>query len=289
MTNTETIIEIDPREVKFLIHRDRDAEGFRLLKEAIRAIGVRQPLHVRDISGWPAKDRRRPDGGLYKWEAHFGEGRTTACLELYVETKDRKWLKLPAIIKNIPEAEIVGSFCNENITRRDHSLWHQAHLIKGEVDAGVTPKEIAARMFTTVGHINKLLRILTQASPRIARQLKGMSLKEASLITTLPAKGQEIVLETLTEGQHGMAQLPAIVKKARKLEESGELSKTALKQSLKRVDEDLDRIRPRIKLARLHHSIGPENLEILLKDKLFRAELDRHGINHKRFEEEMRK
>src|SRR4051812_26075796 len=121
MKNTEQIVSVDPRDVKFLIHRDRPKEGYALLKQAIREIGVRQPVHVRDISDWPAKDRKRPEGGLWKWEALFGEGRTTALKELYEETGDKRFLRLPAIIKDVPEGEVVGAFLAENLLRRPDS------------------------------------------------------------------------------------------------------------------------------------------------------------------------
>jgi ParB-like chromosome segregation protein Spo0J len=281
--NGEQVIAIDPREVKFLIRRQRESEKFKLLKASIREMGVQQPLHIRDISNWATKDRRRPDGGLYKWEAHFGEGRTTAMLELYEETNDRRFLKLPAIVKEIPEDEIVGRFLSENILRRDHSWHDQAKLIRADVNSGLSVKAIAQRYFITEKHAKKLIHVLDVASGRIKKQLKEMTLKEATLITSLPAKGQEIVLDTLTENKLDNRQLEHVVKKARKLEESGELSKTALKGSLKRVDEDLARLRPKLKLLRLHHALGPQNMELLLEDKLFRAELDRHGINYARF------
>ena len=281
--NSETLIDVNPYEIKFLIRRQREPGRFKLLKESIREIGVRQPLHVRDISKWATKDRRRPDGGLYKWQAHFGEGRTTATIELYEETNDRRFLKLPAIVKEIPEAEIVGRFLSENILRRDHSWHDQAQLIRSDVAGGLSVKAIAERYFISEKHAKKLIQILDVASGRIKKQLGEMTLKEATLITSLPAKGQEIVLDTLTENKLDNRQLAHVVKKARKLEASGDLSKTALKDSLKRVDEDLARLRPKLKLMRLHAALGPQNLELLLEDKLFRAELDRHGINYARF------
>jgi ParB-like chromosome segregation protein Spo0J len=281
--SSEELIEVNPYDIKFLIRREREPGRFKLLKESIREIGVRQPLHVRDISNWATKDRRRPDGGLYKWEAHFGEGRTTAMLELYQETNDRRFLKLPAMVKEIPEDEIVGRFLSENILRRDHSWHDQAKLIRADVNSGLSVKAIAQGYFITEKHAQKLIHVLDVASGRIKKQLKEMTLKEATLITSLPAKGQEIVLDTLTENKLDKRQLEHVVKKARKLEESGELSKTALKASLKRVDEDLARLRPKLKLMRLHAALGPQNLELLLEDELFRAELDRHGINYARF------
>lgn len=282
MTNTETIIEIDPREVKFLIHRDRDAEGFRLLKEAIRAIGVRQPLHVRDISGWPAKDRRRPDGGLYKWEALFGEGRTTACLELHNETHEKRWLKLPAILKDVPENAVVSAFLAENLLRRKHSWLDQAKLIQADVKNGASLKDITKAYFITEPHATKLLRILTQMSPMLRDRFGNMPLKTAVRAITLPKKSQNIILETMTEEGLDESQLPAVLDKAKEITDDGKLSKTALKQSVRRVQEDLDAIRPQLKLLRLHHSLCVPNIELLLEEKPFRKELDRLGINYAR-------
>ncbi|HEY2681553.1 MAG TPA: ParB/RepB/Spo0J family partition protein [Candidatus Udaeobacter sp.] len=287
--NGEQVITIDPYEVKFLIHREREPKKFALLKESIREIGVRQPLHVRDISRWPAKDRRRPDGGLYKWEAHFGEGRTTATLELHEETKDRRFLKLPAIVKDVPEGEIVGRFLSENILRRDHTWFDQAKLIRADVNRGLSFKEIARLYFITEPHAKKLIHILEVASGRLQKQLPEMTLKDATAITSLPARGQEIVLDILREADVDKSQLEHVVRKARALEDRGELSKSALEASLKRVDEDLARLRPKLKLMRLHHALGPQNLELLLEDKLFRSELDRHGINYSKFAAEVKR
>lgn len=283
--NSEELIEINPYEVKFLIRRGRDPKKFALVKESIGAIGVQMPLHVRDISSWPVKDRRRPDGGLYKWEAAFGEGRTTAMIQLYEETNDRRFLKLPAIVKDIPEKEIVGRFLSENILRRDHSWFDQAKLIRADVNRGFSEKDIAKRYFISERHAKKLIHIIDVSSSRLKKQLKEMTLKDAMVITSIPAKAQDIVLDTLTENKLDNTQIAHVVKQAKKLDDRGELSKTALKASLKRVGEDLSRTRDRLKLYRLHASIGPDNLKILLSGKAFRGELDRHGINYQKFME----
>lgn len=285
--NTEQITEVNPFEIRFLIRRSRDAEGFKLLKASIKDMGIQQPLHVRTV---PEDKRRRPDGGLYKWEALFGEGRTTACMELYRETKDKRFLKVPAMIKQIEEGEIVGRFLSENILRRDHPWLDQANLIKVEIDeaerAGrkANLKEIAKIYFITEKHAAKLLGILKASSPRIAGYLKELNLKQAETLTSLSKKGQEIVLETLAETDLGKGQLETVVKKAhRQLKETGQLSKLALKASIRRVNEDLAEVRKGLKVYRLHHSLGVENLKLLLSDKKFRAEIDRVGINYSKF------
>lgn len=284
MTPNE-LIEINPYDVKVLVHREREQEGFKNLKWAIAAIGVRQPVQVRDISSWPAKDRMRPEGGLYKWEAHFGEGRTTALKELYEETGEARFLKLPAIVREMDETDMAGAFLSENLLRRDHTWLDQAKLIRADANRGLSVKEIAARFFIDERHAKKLIHILDGASHRLKKQLPEMTLKEATVITVLPAKAQEIVLDAMTEEAVPKANLEHVVAKAKALEDRGELSKSALKASLKRVGEDLARMRERLKLYRLHASLGPENLKLLLSDKRFCAELDRCGIKYQTFME----
>lgn len=293
--STEDIISINPLEVKFLIHRDREAEGFKRLKEAIREIGVRQPLHVADISHWPTNKRRRPDGRMAKWLAAFGEGRCTASVQIYEETQDKRYLAVPAIEKKLSEVDTVSPFLSENILRRGHPWIHQARLVKtyvdAEIEAGRKPdiKAIARAHFIEPGHAAKLLHILKESSPRIARELEGLNLRQAASLITLPVKGQEIVIETLAEADLDKSQIETVIKKARRvMEETGELSKSALQASIKRVDEDLERMRERLKLYRLHHSLGPENLAALLKKKNFRAEMDRKKINYGKFLEEVK-
>lgn len=283
MNNSEQIIEINPYEVRVMVHRERDPDKFERFKQSIAKIGIQQPVQVRDISALPAKDRRRKDGGLFKWELHFGEGRTTAMIQLYEETKDRRFLKLPAIVKQLPENEMAGAFLSENLLRRDHAWLDQAKLIRADVNRGMSLKEISDNYFITERHAKKLIHIIDVASHRLKKQLKEMTLKEATVMTSLPAKSQEIVLDTLKEAKLDNTQIQHVVKKAKELHAIGDLSKTALKASLRRVGEDLSRVRDRLKLNRLHHSLGPQNLEFLLEDKTFRAELDRLGINYPKF------
>lgn len=283
------ITYIDPHEIKFLIHRDRDPEAFHYVKESIRSIGIQQPLKVRDISSWKPDKRRRPDGGHFKWEAQFGEGRTTAAIELYAETKDTRFRKVPAIIEDVSEGEIVGRFLSENLLRRNYTWLEQAKLVKADFDAGIPLDAIAKALFITSAHVGKLLSVLQRGSPKIEAELKKLTLKQAGELTSLPAAGQEIVIETLTEAGLDRSQLTAVVHKAREIaDESGELSKTALKQSLKRTREDLDDVRQVLKLKRLHHSLGPVNLGELLEVKAFRTALDSYGINYKHFLENVK-
>lgn len=277
-------IYADPRNVTFLVKRDRDPEGFALLKEGIRKHGVIQIVKAKKI-------------GPNKWLANFGQGRCEALIELYGETKDKRFLRLP--IEEVKDIS-PGAFLSENLLRRKYTWQQQARLIKGEVDAAPKPLtpdkllEIAERWFITVAHLGKLLRILDRLSPSLEKELKQMTIREAELLTTLPAAGQEIVMQTLAE--EGVAKTPAniasVVRRAKEQHlQTGQWSKTMLRQSLKRVGEDLARVRTSLKPIRLHHSLGPVNLEMLLTEKKYAkiaAAIRKAKINVEKFLEAMK-
>lgn len=298
MTDTSpNLITINVEDVMFVIHRDRDRETFnREVKEPIRQMGVRIPLKVRDISHWPRERRQRPHGGLYKWQAFYGEGRSLAVTELAKETGDRSWLQVPALLDNkASESEIAVAFLTENISRSDLSWMELGQLLRGDAEAleakrggkltKADVKTLAKAYFVGEGHVLKMLRVLQKLSPALEKELKGVTLQDAEALTSLPAKGQEIVIETMAEEGLSQSDVAAVVRRARRAVESDQpLSKTALKAELRRVREDLDRERKTAKPLRLHHSLGPENVMALLARPDFRKAIDKEGINYKRFE-----
>src|SRR6478672_2700221 len=100
------LITVDPREVSFIIHRERDEKSFRMVKQSIKEMGIRIPLRVRE-----KKD------GKFKWQAFYGEGRCRAAVELYEETKDRSFLQVPALLDTKSNtSEIAVAFLTENIS-----------------------------------------------------------------------------------------------------------------------------------------------------------------------------
>lgn len=283
MSDSQEVIPVNPFEVRFLFHRPRDRERFKHIKSAVRKRGtIIQPIQVRDISGLPAKDRRREDGGLYKWESLFGEGRTLIYRELYRESKDPKWLRLPAQEKDVPESEVIARFFAENILRRNYPWIVQAQLIRDDVGDGEGVDSVAKRFRVTKGHAEKLLRILRSASPTAEREIlkRKLTVEQAEVLTSLPPNAQEIVLETLAEEKLPKANVAAIVKKAKEVTTTAGLSKAALKATMRRLDEDLKRVRDSLKVTSLHYSLGPENMKLLLSDKKFRAAMDKRGVNY---------
>jgi hypothetical protein len=45
----------------------------------------------------------------------------------------------------------------------------------------------------------------------------------------------------------------------------------------------LNKLRQVLKLKRLHASLGPENLKLLISDKAFKKAMDHAGINYAKF------
>lgn len=266
------IQEVDIRDIKPFVSRARPLEPFRRMKESIREYGVKMPIQVRRI-----KDPK------FKYERIVGEGRIMACREL-------KRYMIPAIIVNISEGEIVGRFLAENVLRNKLPWQDKAKLIKHELGNEPVNRErleqIASRYHITPAHVSKLLKILQQASPKVSGMIDKLTVEEAETLTSLPASGQEIVVETVKEAGLPTSQLTALVAKAKEVsQDTGDLSKRALKQSLKRVDEDLARLRESLKLKRLHWSLGPSNLQLLLSDAQFKKAVDRRKISYQKFEE----
>jgi ParB-like chromosome segregation protein Spo0J len=283
---TETkpeLITVDPRDVTFIIHRDRDEKEFRRVKESIRQMGIRIPLRVREIEG------------KKKWQAFYGEGRCRAAIELYNETRDKSFLAVPALLDTkSSESEIAVAFLTENISRSSLSWDEQAGLIRAELGDRKpdrkTVKALAKAFFVSDTHILRLLRILRKLSPDLEKELRGMTVGDAEALISMPAKEQEIVFETLREEGLAKSDVAAVVKRAKRVVEEGTpLSKTALRHELKRVREDLERARKTAKPLRLHYALGVENLRVLLANNKWRKALEKEGVNFAKFEEALGK
>lgn len=282
---TETkleLITVDPRDVCFIIHRDRDEKEFRQVKESIRQMGIRIPLRVRPVAG------------KFKFQAFYGEGRCRAAIELYEQTGDKSFLHVPALLDTkSSESEVAIAFLTENISRSSLSWQEQAQLIRAELgdrkpDRKMV-KALAKAFFVSDTHILRLLRLLQKLSPDLEKELRGMTVGDAEALTALPVKGQNIVFETLHEEGLAKSDVAAVVKRARRIEEEGApLSKKALRDELRRVREGLERERKTAKPLRLHHSLGPMNILTLLADNKWRKALEKEGVNFRKFEDAIR-
>ncbi len=270
--------EIPVESIKVFVSRSREDEPFRRMKASIEKEGLKVPIQVRAIDDWPAADRKRPEGGHYRFELICGQGRLEAAKQL-------GWRKIAALVVDAPEAEIVGRFLAENMIRRPLPWAEKAKLVKAELDAGLSVEEVASRFFITPRHVEKMQRILSKSAPDLGDEIASMPMNEAEVLTTLPAEDQSIVVEVLREEGALEGNVQAAVAKAKAVRaETGTLSPTALRQSLKRVDSELARVREALKVKRLHASLGPANLKALLDDPAFRKALKAEGVSTAKFE-----
>jgi ParB family transcriptional regulator, chromosome partitioning protein len=273
------ITDIDVGSIKFFVRRSRSKGAYSRLKESIRELGLKQPIHVKDISGWPPSDRARPGGGHYKYELICGQGRLQAFREL-------GWGRIPAMVIDVAENEIVGRFLAENVMRRQLSWYDKAQLVKRDVDAGMDIDTIREKYFVTTGQVYKYLRILRQASGKLLSEseIEKLSMNQAEELTSVDAETQEIVVEVLKEEQLNTSQIKSLVKKAKRLGQEGTLSKISLKQSLRDLQKALKEIHNRLKTKRLHWTLGPYNLKQVLQDipELKKA-LEDEGIDYLEF------
>lgn len=278
MKQLPNAVQLDVDAIKPFIRRARESEGFELLKASIREIGLKIPIQVRDISDRKAEKRKRPDGGHYRFELICGQGRLEAHRQLRIP-------KIAALVINAPELEVVGRFLAENMIRKPLPWAEKARLVKADLDAGMSTDKVAKKFFISQKHALKYERILSKTAPELEGDITSLPIAEAEKLVTLPAGDQSIVMEVMRET--GERQVRALVNKALEIkdESGGKLSKSALKASLSRVDEDLKRLRDRLKLMRLHDSLGSQNLETLLSQPKFRKAMLAEGVNIKRFEE----
>lgn len=276
MKTAQEVHEIDPAKVRVFVHRERNQEEFARSVDDTRRRGQIEPGEVRDIRHLPKDERRRPDGGLFDFGLVVGEGRLQRAQELGVKFK--------AFIVERSEVQTVGRFLSENMNRVSLPWADKARLIKPLLDSGVPAEEIAKRHSLTPGHVAKFRRILDKTQAGLEREVASMAMNEAEEFTSLPAGHQSIVMQVFAETKPGT--IRELVKKAKSVaeEQGGKLSKRALSQSLERVNDDLRSLRERLKLTRLHWSLGPQSLIALLSDKKFRALAIKEGVNVEKFE-----
>jgi ParB family transcriptional regulator, chromosome partitioning protein len=271
------LVHIDVDLIKPMIRRSRHKEPFEEMKATIDKLGLKMPIQVRDISERAASKRKREDGGHYRYELICGQGRLEAFRELGEK-------KIPALIIEAKEVEILGRFLAENELSEPLPWAKKAQLVKDDLDAGKTHEWVAKRLFISVKHVQRYERILSRTGADVQEAVFALPVGDAELLTTLPGPDQAIVMDVMSE--IGERQVKSLVNKAREVrEETGDLSKAALKLSLKRVEEERHRVFEKLNVVRAHHAFGPVNLKLLFADKKFRKAAMAEGVNVAKFED----
>jgi len=261
--------EIEVAAIRPLIRRARDKEGFAKLKASLHEVGLKIPIQVRDFG-------RKDDRG-HRYELICGEGRMTAARQL-------GWEKIPALIIHAEAEEIAGRFLAENMIRKPLPWAEKGRMIREEMARGATLAEVAKRFFISVPHAHKYVRVLRKSAQDLEDEVAAMPMNDAEVFTTLPARGQKIVLEV---ARATGAPIKEVVRKARELtSQHGEgWTKTALEKALRGLDDQLTKVRSRARLLRLHAALGPGNLRVLLRRRDVRQALAAAKISVLQFED----
>lgn len=282
--NTETDLQVHSLpvgKIKKFISRAREKAGWEAMRDSMADVGLKVPIEVRDIRDWKREDRRNADGTICDFELVKGEGRLEAAIDL-------GWKTIPGFIKDAPEIEIVGRFLAENLIRTPLAWAQRGKMIRDQIKDGAELKDVAASLHISPNLAAKYLRVLDKAAPELADEVAAMPVNDAEVLTALPAKGQKFVMEVVRETG---ATVRDVAKRAQHLTASkGEAwTKAELHKAITRIDDDLEKVKKRLKMLRLHSSLGPQNLEILLSRPDFQAAVKKAGVNVAKFEEEMAK
>jgi ParB/RepB/Spo0J family partition protein len=261
--------EIEVAAIRPLIRRARDKEGFAKLRASLAEVGLKMPIQVRDFG--------RKDAQGHRYELICGEGRMTAAAQL-------GWQKIPAIIVDAEADEIAGRFLAENMIRKPLPWAEKGRMIREEMARGSTLAEVAKRFFISVPHATKYIRVLRKAAKDLENEVAAMPMNDAEVFTTLPARGQRIVLQV---ARRLGAPIREVVRKARELtaKHGAGWTKTALEKALRSLDDQLSKAQSRARLLRLHRSLGPGNLRVLLRRREVRQALAAAKIPTVQFEE----
>jgi ParB family chromosome partitioning protein len=278
-TNGLAVREIDVDAIKFFVRRSRATGAYSRLKDSIREVGLKQPIHVKDITSWNRSDRKRSDAGYYNYELICGQGRLQAF-------RDLGFARIPALVIDVPEHEIVGRFLAENVMRKNLSWFEKAQLVKRDADAGMSIDDIKEKYFVTTGQVYKYLRVLRQASGKLLSEseIEQLSMNQAEHLTSADAETQEVVVDVMHEEGLDKSQIKPLVDKAKQLRKSGNLTKATLKASLLELRTALRETHSTLKLKRLHWTLGPYKLKRLLENSPeLRNTLDSEGVDYSDF------
>ncbi|WP_309493703.1 ParB/RepB/Spo0J family partition protein [Candidatus Hecatella orcuttiae] len=131
--------------------RDVDGSTVKELAESIKANGLLQPIMVRPS----------PNG----YELVFGLHRLEACKQL-------GWEKIPAVLKDVPDDEVLLMSIVENLQRNIHvNPIAEARSYKFLMTKGWTVPEISAKIGKTDKYVYERLRLLYKLHPKIRKEL----------------------------------------------------------------------------------------------------------------------
>jgi ParB/RepB/Spo0J family partition protein len=142
---------------------------------SVRQIGIIEPLVLR-----------RVDDEVHPFELLAGHRRLAAATANGFD-------RVPAVIRNLGDAEALEVMLVENLARRDLSPVEEARGMAGLADLGRTQRQIAELLGVSQPVVSKRLALLKLPEPALAavekgRDSGGITIEEAQALAALPAK-----------------------------------------------------------------------------------------------------
>ena len=261
-------LDIPINQIRVMLARAREREGWEHLRDSMADVGLRAPVQVRDLG------RANADG--FRYELICGQGRLEAA-------KDLGWETIPALVVDVSSAEMAGRFLAENMIRRPLPWATKGRMIRDEIAAGASIEDVAAKLHISAPLAAKYLRVVNKIAHEAQDQIAALPINDAEVLTTIPARGQKIVLDIASETGGRVRDVAQAVKQA--VKDGAGWTKAGLLKALRHADEEIERYRRKLKLLRLHRAIGPGNIERLLRIAKIKAALKQEGVNVSRFEQ----
>jgi ParB-like chromosome segregation protein Spo0J len=278
-TSDLRVHELPVDKCKVLISRARSKEEFDALCSTVRDGGVHIPITAVDMRSWTKDKRRNRAGVLCDYGITKGEGRWQACKKVGLKT-------VPAFLRSdLSPEEIVQLNWTENFNRQALKWAQLGRLIRDEVREGADIKAVAKSLRVSLSIAYKYQRAIEHAASEIEPEVAKLSINDAEVLTTIPARGQVLVMDLVRETGAGVKEVTREAKEVAKVKPNWTV--TELKASLSKYDSDLEKERRKRKRLRIEWNLGPANLRILLASPEVRKALDSLRINYARFEELM--
>lgn len=186
------------------------------LADSIKENGLIQPIIVRKSQ-------------VFGYELLAGERRWRA-------SKIAGLKKIPAIIKDLTDQEMMLQAIIENLQRDDLNPVEEAKSYQALVDKGMTHDEIARSMGKSRPYVSNLVRLLN-LTPKVLKavQENQISQAHARLLVPLPDQEQGKWLESILSDKLSVHQLEQLLKPKQKkaTEKKENLFKTDMEEQLK--------------------------------------------------------
>lgn len=252
-----------------MLSRSRPKEGWERIKASMASkdVGLQLPVSVRELE--------KPEGKI-RYELLYGEGRLLAARAL-------RWREIPAIVRKVSNAEAVALFLGENLDVRRLSWMEKGRIIRDELADGASLEDVAQLLFISVELARKYHRVVARVAQGEETKVQALAVNDAEVLTTLPAEGQRIVLRMAEESGQKVRDVTKAVKKA--VAGGAEWTQASLKRALIAYQSEGKKLDARLRVLRLHRSLGPGNIRRLLEEKEIRAAAVKAGLPVQKFTE----